>query len=179
MKIIYNQNPLKTVIELTEEEKKAFWLKIKIEELIEIIATIEFHLNENNLEEAKKSSDLKYLLDQEDGIDKLVNVMYERYLSALQDVHIGDCTYVACSCMKCHAEHILNISTIKDLPGSYAYHIENAFIKNNNIDDAIEYLKNYQPIIKEGWEEYEERWELQAKNALKWLLEYKNKHFSA
>jgi hypothetical protein len=30
MKIIYNQNPLKTIIEFTEEEKKALWLKIKV-----------------------------------------------------------------------------------------------------------------------------------------------------
>jgi hypothetical protein len=179
MKITYNHNPLKTTIELSKKEKGEFWQRIKVEELIWIIADIEYHLDELgnfNLEKARKSADTEYCCDKEDGINKLVNDRYQVYLDALQDIHLGDCTYVACSCVKCHAEHILGIDTIKGLRGSSAYHVAGAFEKNRNIHQAIEYLKNYQPKIEKGWEAYEEGWKAQAKEALEWLTKYRDEN---
>ena len=179
MKIIYNHNPLKTTIELTKEEQRELWLKIKIEELIWIIVGIELFLSETcfNLENARKEANAEYCCDKEDGINKVVNDLYLKYLDALQDVHMGDCTYNACSCVKCHAEKLLGIDTIKGLRGSSAYHIYEAFVKNDNIHKAIEYLENYQPKVEKGWEEpYINSWKLQAKKALEWLINYRDEN---
>ena len=180
MEIYYNQNPLKTTIELTDEEKREFWLKIKIDEMLWIIADIEFNLDEAylNVENARKAANLKYILNKENGLDKKIDHWFEIYYGALQDRHMGDCTSVACSCTKCQAEHILGIDTIKGLKCGYGHYIVVAFDETDNINKAIEYLENYNPKIEEGWEQYRERWLTQAKGALEWLTKYREEHFS-
>lgn len=48
MKITYNENPLKSVVELDEHEKKELWYKIKVEEMVELLFEAHFCLLENN-----------------------------------------------------------------------------------------------------------------------------------
>ena len=73
MKITYNQNPLKTTIELTEEEQREYWLKIKVEQMIWIIVEIEYYLEALdekyfNLKKAREYANSEYLCDKENGL---------------------------------------------------------------------------------------------------------------
>ena len=57
MKITYNKNPLLTTVELDENEKKELWYKIKIKEMVEILFSAHFYLEEKyyNLQKAKNN----------------------------------------------------------------------------------------------------------------------------
>jgi hypothetical protein len=206
MNIIWNKNPLCTVIELTEQEQELFKLKIRVKELEETIfeAHFEFdHLDWYNkaikpktLEEAvqnvKKNLDPSYIYGEGEhegkGLDARVNELFEYYMADLQGSHVGDCTCVPCSCTKCHAEDLLGLNTIKGLGKHSAYKIDSAFGKNNErtIDEALEHLKNYKvtPPTENlegwaragGWEQHVPRWTAEAKAAYEWLLAYRQAH---
>ena len=127
MKITYNKNPLFTTVELDENEKKELWYKIKIQEMEEILFSAHFYLEEKyfDLKRAKDDLDPDYYCNEEDNkkskLDERCDMLLETFLSELQSNHIGDCTCVACSCMKCHAEGLLGIDTIKGL-GKHTAH---------------------------------------------------------
>ena len=197
MKIIWNKNPLHTVIELDEFEKKEFWYKIKIKELEEKITSAYFTLDhhewynktvkpqtlEETISEAKKLLNPSYVCNEDEyehkGIDAKVQQIFEHYMKDLAGSHFGDCICVACPCSKCHAEEILGINTIKDLPKHSAHKINNAFGKENerSIDEVLEYLKNYVPKADwKGWEAHADRWIAEAKAAYDWLLVYRQTH---
>jgi hypothetical protein len=186
MKIIYNKNPLRTTVELDEIEKKEFWYKIKINEMTNLLYEAHFFLEEN-LEKVKKAVDPEYYSSENNELDKRCDLLLEQYLNDLQDIHVGDCTCVAMSCSKCHAESILGIDTIPGLKKHSSYKIDGAFGKNNEktIEEAIESLKNYKVNIENpkewdrlgGYEQYIPRWMEEAKDAHDWLVDYKNRHF--
>ncbi len=186
MKITYNKNPLYTTIELDEQEKKDFWNQIKIREMEDLLFDVHFHLEEGeyfDIEKARKAVNPDYYLtDEKSPLEKRCDMLLETYLEELQSFHIGDCTCVAWSCMKCHAESILGIDTIKGLPKHSAYKINSAFGEKNSktIEEAIEYLANYEPTATwEGWEQHVPRWKAEAKVAHDWLVNYKNEHFNS
>lgn len=179
MKIIYNQNPLNTVVELDDHEKKELWYKIKIDELEEKIQISKFHLTNDkyyNLEEAKSYLEIE-------NIDKRCDQLLLCYIEELAAPHCGDCVCFPCACAKCYAESLLGIDTIKGLSKHSANKIEVAFAKNTkDIDSVIEYLNNYEPILeynpkiwisKENYEKHIPRWKGEAKQAAEWLLNYK------
>lgn len=193
MKIIYNKNPLKTVVELDEHEQKEFWYKIKIEEMEELLFEAHFYSEDKylDMERVKEAVDPKYYMtekNEKSELEKRCDELLEHYLMELRGWHVGDCTCVACSCSKCHAESLLGIDTIKGLGKHSAYKIDAAFGKNNEktIDEAIDSLANYKPIIADpkvwekvgGYERYVPRWTAEAKAAYDWLVEYKNTHFN-
>ncbi len=190
MKITYNKNPLWTTIELDESEKKELWYKIKIKEMEELLFDAHFHLEEGNyydLNQARKAVDPDYYITGNDGdenkIDKRCDEILNYYLSELQSNHVGDCTCVPCSCLKCHAEDLIGIHTTQGLSKHSAHKINVAFGNNNEktIDEALDYLKNYNPTKGLGWEKFSQedfdkhipRWKSEAKNAYDWLLKYK------
>lgn len=189
MKITYNKNPLWTTVELDENEKKELWYKIKIKEMEELLFEASFNLRDGkhyNLEQARKAVDPEYYMTEEgdeNKIDKRCDEMLNYYLSELQSNHVGDCTCVACSCLKCHAEELIGIDTTKGLGKHSAYKIQSAFgIKNERtIDEALEYLKQYNPTKGAGWENFSQedfdkyipRWKTEANAAYEWLLNYK------
>jgi hypothetical protein len=204
MKIIWNENPLLTQIMLDEHEKKEFWYKIKIEELQNLMTSAYFHLEEDkdffDIKRAKEDLEPKYFYPdwndsskkgQKSDLDKRVDELYEYYIADLeQNPHCGDCTCVACSCSKCHAEGLLGLDTIKGLRKHEASKIDGAFTlegekfptreKQRTIGEAIERLKQYVPTNAwEGAELHFERWIEEAINATKWLEKYRNEHFSS
>ena len=208
MKITYTPNPLRTTVELDEHEKKELWYKIKIKELEEIVGMAALYVSENpkwfDLEKARKELNNDYIYAESDdaksGIDKEADRMMGYYLEALQEEHIGDCTCVPCSCIKCHAEDMLGISTTKGLHKHAAHKIQNAFSRKDNpaegesvwletertIDEVLERLKNYDPKPVSsagwdrvgGWEQYAPRWKIEALSAYEWLLNYKNTYLT-
>lgn len=184
MKITYNQNPMRTTIELDEREKKEFWYKLKIEQLEWKLCGGRFYLchefDAYNPERAKE--ELTY---KEAELDKYVDEMCEYYIQNLLDIHCGDCTCVPASCDKCHAESLLGIDTIKGLGKHEGSKVSAAFdmkpggVDGRSLDEAIEVLACYKPRAEwEGWEAHAERWATEAANALAWLNAYKEQHFS-
>lgn len=200
MKIIYNENPLRTVVELDEHDRQIFWLKIKLEEQENLLFTVHFNLTRNesfsgdsiDLDVAKKSANPDYYMSEKDGektpLDKRVDMLFETYVQELAGWHSGDCTCVACSCMKCHAENILGIDTLKPFPGKHELaKIESAFAQGRSIAEALIYLKEhkYSREKPESWksftQEYYEtllpRWEAEQARAYEYLSNYAKEHF--
>jgi len=187
MQIVYKQNPLRTEVILDEAEKKELWYKTKIEEMRSVISNAFFRLEEGdclNLQRAREILDIKRFYSSKDKkaeIDERTDESYNEYLDALRDLHIGDCTCVAMSCIKCRAEDMLGIDTIKGLGQHAASFIQGTFSKDgkeDSIEDALDYLRNYKPHADwEGWEVHAERWRQEAKEAYEWLVKYRDEHF--
>lgn len=191
MKINWNKNPLHSTIDLDDHEKKELWYRIKIEEMEERLYGAHFSLQEGKyFDLARARSEVNadfYCTDDKSPLDKRCDEMLAYYLDELQASHSGDCTCVACSCSKCHAESLLDIDTIKGLGKHSAYKIDSAFGKNNekSIDEALESLANYQPVRSETWMKYPQeefdkhipRWTQEAQAAYTWLKNYKDEHF--
>jgi hypothetical protein len=187
MKIIYQDNPLSTIIELTESEKRELWLKIKISELEYLLESAWFEATNKkpDIEAIKNDLDIDYWCsdDEKSKLDNRVDEMFDWYLDDLKGIHCGDCTCVPSSCSKCHVEQLLGIDTIEGLPKHSASSIEYAFREFKTIDEAIESLENYVPDkSKGGWNtESDERWNhfvpifiKHANEAAAWLKHYKS-----
>ena len=207
MKICWDENPLNTKIELEDHEKKELWYKIKIEQMVWLLFEANCYLGmpdkdgrisfERDLEKVFKKTNPDYYItdDEKSELDKRVDLIFDEYIEALAGPHCGDCVSVACTCDKCMAEELLGINTIKGLGQASAHDIfdafgetpENNWTKQRTIDEAIQWLENYQPenpakwkwlpAWKE-WEPHVARWGVEAKAACEWLKSYKNQHFS-
>lgn len=203
MEIIYYQNPLRTRIYLNDAEKERLKLNIKIEELQERLYSVYYQLVHHNPLEVlecpnpHRNGKTHLQLAQEEfeedwfkTIDKEVEHRYKLYIDDLENgYHMGDCTCIPCSCMKCHAESLVGIDTIAGLGKHSASKIDGLFTKVRSpfdirtIDEVLELLKDYEPnpIKPESWknssQEYYEshipRWRAEGKAAYDWLLKYK------
>jgi hypothetical protein len=194
MRIIWATNPLETRVELNESDRLLLHERLKTEYLENKIVAVSLELDlkrhtestlENRIAAALQTLDVNYSLDGIKRKNKTLNQwLSERvveYEKSLLDKHFGDCTCLPCSCLKCHAEYMLNIDTIDGLDKHSAYKIDAAFKGNASINEAIERLASYQPIYnpaskwsKEDWEKHVSRWIEEAKQARKWLVAYKD-----
>lgn len=104
MKIIYDRNPLHVKIYLDDKEKEIFKWKYIAKQLEDNISIIEMFLQDGPGFSVQKA--LQYCRDIS-HIEKYVSPLIE----ALTEQHSGDCIAFACSCGKCWAEDILEIST--------------------------------------------------------------------
>jgi len=192
MKIIWKENPLHTVVELDELDKKELWYRIKIEELTTTILSAEFDLKDNRIDDAKKELDQKYFFPVEgkSELDQLIDQLHEAFVGDLQSSHAGDCVCFPCTCIKCCAERLLGINTIKGLGKHEANKIDGAFGENRSISEAIEYLRTNQSeknadidpsswkhTNPELWAASQPRWNKERERALAWLIKYKEEHF--
>jgi len=195
MKIIWDENPLCTKIELNEFESKELWYKIKIGQMEDLLFHAHFHLGNSiwekqDLDRVAEAVDPKYYLandKEKTKLEKRVDELHSHFIEALQETHVGDCTCVPCTCSKCWAESLIGTDTIKGLRKHEAYKIQTAFgethehdfKRQRNIDQAIEYLENYDPKATwKGSEDHIDRWRSEAKNACRWLKNYKKEHFN-
>jgi len=196
MKIIYAPNPLRTIIELDDHEKKEFWYKLKIEEMLCQMLDAPFCMNENDkyfdLKRAREELNIDSLYKQEgetqSKIDQRIDEMCEYYIKALMDIHRGDCTCIACSCDKCYAPEIRGINTITELRKHEASKIGSAFwqgkdLPERSLSEAIEILSK--PVeypktsIRNGYtdEQFQyhiPRWNQEQANACEWLKNYRD-----
>lgn len=124
----------------------------------------------------------------DDASPSWMNKLHDAYVEALRDVHVGDCTCVPCSCLKCWAESYLGIDTMPGLGKSLAYKVDAAFgdTDERTIDEAIKWLANYDPKptspMWDGkeklWESCLPRWRDEARQACAWLVAYRDRLLS-
>lgn len=205
MKIVWNENPLLTQIFLDEHEKKEFWYKIKLEEMEELLSEAWFHMQQDkypdfyDLKRALSNVNPNYFCPewedhtkkgQKSELDKRVDELFEMYIGDLEhNPHCGDCTCVACSCSKCHAESLLGLDTIKGLGKHEASSINGAFRKTGTkfperdnqrtIRQALATLSDWIPTSSwDGAEKHYDRWIQENFRAISWLKEYREEHFN-
>jgi hypothetical protein len=190
MKILYNENPLASIIELDDVEKKELWYKIKIEELESLLFSAHYHAREGK--DGKETDMIKvreyldpeyYCTDEKSPLEKRVDEMYECYIEELNSAHSGDCTCFACSCGKCHVEDMVGVNTIEGLGKHSAHKIEYLFREGKNIHQVIAALEDYAPEMTdswrgdiEGWKYHLPRWKEEAAHAAMWLKKYRDEH---
>lgn len=193
MDIIYNKNPLRTQVLLTDEEVIELWYKIKVKEMQEAMFSAHFNLTQTGYidhERAVKYLNPTYWLgDDNHDLDERIDTLTNYAVEALKYDHCGDCTCVASSCDKCYAEDLVGVNTIPRLGKHSAYKIDGAFgpKQERTIDEAIEHLarKAVEPwMISEAyknlpdmWDRNVPRWRAEYTAAAEWLTKYKHRHF--
>jgi hypothetical protein len=184
MKIKWHENPLRSTVDLTDDDRKLFRLKLKIEEYEEAVGMAALYLDEEGADAKYFSPETarRYLecVQKEDFEDE----HYHDFIRELESGHHGgDCTSAPGPCPKCYAEGLLGVDTIPGLKADMAHYIDVAFGRGDDvgIDEAIRRLDKHQPIPSGGWlkvapEKFDdnvERWKREAKAACDWLVEYK------
>jgi len=198
MIISWGRNPLATKVTLDKKEVEILRLKIRIEELQDLMFSAHWALTtkvgdlqgapttEVDLEGARSSLDPNYYLEEKGAsLDARVNELLAHYLEELNSKHFGDCTCTACSCSKCRAEDMLGIDTIKGLDKYGATKVEAALSQGRSYPEAIAWLENYdpgEPSLSSGWtkrgdwEAHLPRWRAEAASAAVWLKAYQEAH---
>lgn len=146
MKIIYNENPLKTVVELDNQDRQILKLEIEKDFLQEMICGAHYHLERNEYDKAKDEIDWDYWFvdksdDGQSNYEKTINQRFDACVDALKDTHIGDCTAFPSTCIKCLAEYYLVIRTIDRLSKHDAYKLFYLFEKHQHINEALKCLE--------------------------------------
>ena len=188
MKIIWHQNPFKTKVEIDERDKERILIAYQNEEYSNILCDLNLELNGKYNRPAL--TDLEIIKEKVGRWDEICDLSVDaeeiqNYISYLDTTHMGDCTCVPCSCMRCFVEDMLGINTIKGLGKHEANNVLGAFGKDEKktIDEAIASLEADKEYIKPetwpdsvGYEIYIPRWESERKRAIEWLKKYKEEH---
>ena len=135
MKIEWNVNPLETKVFLDDPDRKYLRLAIRLEAALAALGAISYT---RLLEEKEKPEDIerykKYVNEytdiayDEDHKSEEIDEKIKMYEEELQIGHMGDCVCFACSCMKCWAESLLGIDTIKGLGQHEGNKIDMCFV---------------------------------------------------
>ena len=205
MKIIYQHNPLLNKVILNDTEKKLLFWKIVQSEFEDVIWSLKFRLEsylDNKLDPIQighgplKKYTEEFLADPirktyeklNTLAEEMIRIEYDEnkikyFIEALQGMHDGDCISQPCSCLKCHAEDMLDITSMPNYPGDiglglvYAFQTKDEFIGNKKtIDEAIDFLNNRDYTEYETQEFYKphvHRWIERDKKAQEYLIYYK------
>lgn len=189
MIIEWHQNPLKTTVQLTPDERTIFLLKAKIKDFEDTVRMAAFYLDEKGKEKGRYNPEkalswLRARIDDKSDENDPEESAGAAMLQAIEcQEHLGDCVCVATTCDKCMGEDILGINTIAGLSQHGRAKLRGAYGENGDrpIDDVIEALGNYQPSRTGHWaslddatfETYSVQWRAEAKEAHDWLVRYK------
>jgi hypothetical protein len=188
MKINWQPNPFNTTIEVDERDKERVVLYLQNEEYTEILCSV--HMWLDGKIDKDNIPTLEAVSNKLAKWGPICNMTTESeevtsFLSYLNAEHMGDCICVPCSCIRCHVEEALGISTLEGLGKHPAYKVRGAFGKDGNltIDEAIANLEKIPEYKKSdtwpdsvGWDIHIPRWEREREAALKWLKQYKENH---
>lgn len=188
MNIIWNPNPFLTKVEIDDRDKQMILLAYQNEEYSEILCGLNMELKGEYGRPAL--TDLEVVKKEIDKWGAICNMEVDSeqiqcYISYLNTEHMGDCTCVPASCIRCQVEDMLGINTIKGLGKHQANKVQSAFGKDGNktIDDAIASLEETPSYKKPdtwpdsvGYDVHIPRWESERVSALKWLKAYKEEH---
>lgn len=205
MEIIYQHNPLLNKVILNETEKKLLFWKIVLSEFEDIVWTLKFRLEsylDNRLDpdqityEPIKQYTKEFLANPirktyekiDTLAEEMIKIEYNEekikyFVDALQEMHDGDCISQPCSCLKCHAESMLDIESMPNCPCDiglglvYAFQTKDEFVGDKKtIDEAIDFLTNRDYTEYEAQEFYKphvDRWIERDKKAKEYLIYYK------
>jgi hypothetical protein len=191
MKINWNQNPLRTAIDVDDRDKQMILLAIQNEEYSQILCGLDLWLSGRVQKDVPHSIEEVQKRISRWGEICNMNIEHEdvkMHVYELQSSHGGDCTCWAMTCGKCMAESFLGIDTIKGLGKHEAHKIMGAFGEKGDrtIDEALEVLRTPYDYEKRhlSWknaspDEYAKhipRWEAEKKRAIEWLEKYKEDH---
>lgn len=188
MKINWQQNPFRTTVELDERDKQMILVSYQNDQYSDILCDLNMRLKGDfsdppltDIEEIKKIAD-KWAEICNLEVD---SPLIADCISYIDDQHMGDCTCVPCSCIRCWVESWLGIDTLKGLGKHQAAKVLGAFGKDGNktIDEAIaslekvpEYKKSDTWPDQVGYDVHIPRWERERESAIKWLKAYKEEH---
>lgn len=202
MQIIYQHNPLLNKVILNDIEKKLLFWKVVYSEFEDVIWTLKFQLEsylDNKLDPAKigyeplkkyteefLANPIKKTYEKIDTLaEEMIKIEYDEskikyFVDALQEMHDGDCISQPCSCLKCHAESMLDIESMPNYPGNIGHALFSSFSSPNyvynekTIDEAIDFLGNRDYTEYENQELYKpDRWKERDKKAKEYLIYYK------
>lgn len=188
MKINWQPNPFNTTIEIDKRDKDRVVLYLQTEEYTNMLCELDLWLK------GRINTDVTPTIEEIhkriEGWGDVCNMTSESeevvtFLSYLDTPHMGDCTCVPCSCIRCQVEDALGVDTLKGLGKHSARKVEGAFGRDGSlsIDEAIANLEKTPDYNKPdtwpdsvGWDVHIPRWEIEREAALKWLKQYKETH---
>lgn len=183
MKIRLAHNPLASTVELDEGDLRALRLRLEIEDLEERLVGVSLRLREGgqlfDLAKAREESDCSFM-DEPLASARAARFdqMAELYRSELMGVHSGDCTCVACSCMKCHAEALVGVDTLGKVGKHELHKIEGAFGGESPARTAEEAAAKLDiPMVAtEEWHApHLARWNAEREQAARYMREHAKK----
>lgn len=191
MKINWHQNPLKTTIDVDDQDKQMILLALQNEEYSNILCGLDLWLSDKIQKNIPHSIEEIHRRVSDWGEICNMDINHEDVQAVVEDLqsgHGGDCTCWPMSCSKCRAESFLGVDTIKGLGKHEGNKIMNAFGEkgDNTIDEALEILRapydyekrhpSWKNYTREEYEKHTIRWEAEKKKAIKWLEKYKEEH---
>lgn len=185
MKVYWDLNPLTSKITLNEVERKLLH-RSYLAEQYDMIGSFLRNANKALTEDERQRS-LNYAdsyLERADAEEESGEFL-ANLLEYLQEEHLGDCTCVPASCMKCYAEYLLGFSTTSGLGKSGGHAIHSVFHddKYKPLDitgeQALEKLNNpnFWPM-NPSWKDENEyakyipRWTEEYQSAGRWYKTY-------
>lgn len=180
MLIHYKENPLNTVVELRSDEMRELWYQLMIEELRDSLCEIHMEIKSDrpDLKLISKKSEMFYYEDEPKELYDRIDWLMQKHMDALKESHLGDCICVPTSCLKCKAEELVNVHTIKGLGKHEANKIFHLFKEGFGIDKVIDHLYHHKP--NPTWKASEEvimRWKKEATRAADWLVDYRDNYY--
>lgn len=183
MKINWNPNPFNTTVELDDHDKHNLLIAYQNEQYVNLLYKLERALTKNPNQELSTTLDLikkwREICDLEVDSDHIKN-----QIRSLDDIHLGDCTCMACSCSRCYVESLLNINTLP-----FSKHIASnifwAFDENKTLKQALDELskpkqykktKEWDHFTQEQFDGFTLRWKSERETAYTELLAYKQEH---
>lgn len=185
MKIHWEENPLDTVVETDERDRKMILYYLQSESYSNLLCSLDLQLTG----QIRKDDPPLTLEDVKERISKWGEICnmdtdheeVQLYVDYLTYGHCGDCTCLAATCLKCIAEDALGINTIKGLGKHSAHKIQNLFLQPGaTIDSVLEKLSQPAEYKKPdtwpehmGYEQHIPRWKKEREQAYTWLKSYK------
>lgn len=203
MKFEYGINPLQTKVFLDDADRKLLRMAIRLDAALDAISYRDLRDKAAKPEDAeryasyiKKYDDIAYddIAYDEDAVSEEIDKQVAMYEEELKSGHCGDCICFACSCMKCWAEGLLGIDTLKGLGQHEAHNIDQCFIDTTKepwsyvertVDEVVALLsiptspiknEHWKNSSQEDWDKHLPRWESERKRALEWYKNYIKEH---
>lgn len=151
MIIRWDENPLRTRVELDDSDRARLRLAVHVELLRRRIYATYFELEREGGSKKYAMGTLNIGGLEAAPLKETLDELQAEYEAALQDEHYGDCVCQAVSCEKCHAESLLEIDTIGGLGNHDGHQIQKHF--TGTLIEAIDH------------------------NAAVWLRKYRDEHF--
>lgn len=148
MKITYYENPLRTTVELDDDDRAKMRLAIKMDQLEWGCVGAEFYLTKDPPNIERALGDVRYYQDE-----KVWDKILAESEAALLEPHCGDCTSQPAPCSKCRAEEYLGMRTFEGNKRE-GYYIAMAFCKGASVDKALAELKRGSGDVSQWTEAY-------------------------